>query len=482
MNPLHDELKQRYEAMMASFKKTEDDPYRLHFHVMPPTGWLNDPNGAIHVDGVYHLYYQYSPYDAAGGLKYWGHYTSRDLVHFKDNGLALLPDQPYDLHGVYSGSAFEENGVMHYFYTGNVKHLGDHDYILSGREQNTIHAVSYDKGMTIEKKDVVIDASDYPAEYSNHIRDPKIRKINDVYYMILGARNRNDEGLVILYQSTNLTDWTYHGPYFGPLKGMGYMWECPDFFELDGEDVLILSPQGVNQDGFLYQNVYQSGYYLGEMNADEVTFTPTSQFNELDRGFDFYAPQTFEDEAGNHIMWAWMGLPDADYDNPLEYGWQHAMTLPRVLTVENHQLIQKPHPNYQVLRKQEDVRSLHLSEGAYEYFTGTAAELLVTIDDVTKLTLTIRSDVTLTYDDETKQLTLALGEAGRGRKTRTIELTQLKQLQCFIDQSSLEVFINDGEYVMTSRMYPQPDEEKIELTGEATGTLTHWLLEQKNKS
>lgn len=478
MNPLHDEMKQRYEAMMASFEANDQDPYRLHYHVIPPTGWLNDPNGACQVDGVYHLYYQYSPYDAAGGLKYWGHFTSTDLVHFDDAGLALVPDQPYDLHGVYSGSAFEEDGVIHYFYTGNVKHLGDHDYITSGREQNTIHAVSYDGGMTIQNKKVVIDSKDYPAVFSNHIRDPKIRKINGMYYMILGARNRQDEGLVILYKSDNLTDWNYHGPYFGPKVGMGYMWECPDFFELDNEEVLIVSPQGMEPDGLLYQNVYQSGYYIGEMDEAHVTFKPTSHFYELDHGFDFYAPQTFEDEQGRRIMWAWMGLPDAEYDNPLDYDWQHAMTLPRVLTVENHQLIQRPHPNYQTLRHNEDRRQLQLSEGAYEYFTGKAAELLVTIEQVKDLTITIRSDVTLAYDDETKQLTLTLGDAGRGRETRAVELTALNQLQCFVDHSSLEVFINDGEQVITTRMYPKADEEKLELTGDVKGTVTHWLLQK----
>lgn len=476
VNPLHDELQKHYSNWMKAIKSNEHDPYALNYHVMPPTGWLNDPNGVCQIDGTYHLYYQYSPYDPAGGLKYWGHYTSEDLVHFKDEGLALLPDQPYDIHGVYSGSAFIEEGVVHYFYTGNVKHLGEHDYISSGREQNTIHAVSYDGGMTIEKKSVVIHADDYPKEYSNHVRDPKVRKIADTYYMILGARNRQDEGLAILYRSKDLTNWTYHGPYLGPLLGMGYMWECPDFFELDNKEVLILSPQGVEPDGLLYQNIYQSGYYLGEMDKNHVAFSPESEFVELDRGFDFYAPQTFIDDHGQRIMWAWMGLPDAAYDNPLDIGWQHAMTLPRVLTVENNRLIQRPHPHYKVLRKEEDKRKLVLTHDAYEYFNGLSSELLITFDEVTNLTLTIQKDVTVTFDCASKLLILSLGKAGRGRKTRSIQLDKLTTLQCFIDHSSLELFINDGEYVMTTRMYPNVDEKKVELTGEAKGQVTHWLL------
>lgn len=478
VNPLHDEMKKRYQDMMTSLQHDDTDPYALAFHVTPPTGWLNDPNGACQVDGVYHLYYQYSPYDALGGLKYWGHYTSTDLVHFKDEGLALLPDQPYDLHGVYSGSAFVEGDTIHYFYTGNVKHLGEHDYITSGREQNTVHAVSYDAGMTIEKKQVVINSSDYPSFLSNHIRDPKIRKIGDQYFMVLGARDLKSQGLVVMYRSDNLTDWEYHGSFLGPLEGMGYMWECPDFFSLNNQEVLILSPQGLAEDGLQYQNVYQSGYYIGDIDWESVTFDPKSDFIELDRGFDFYAPQTFEDESGRRVMWAWMGLPDAEYQNPVDYGWQHAMTLPRVLTVENHNLIQRPHPNYQQLRQNEDQRLVNVTEGAYEYFTGKVAELHCTFDAVKELEISIRKDVTLSYDNTTQRLTLALGASGHGRDQRQIKLEQLSELQLFLDRSSLEVFVNDGAYVMTTRMYPEPTEDKVEVTGELQGVISHWLLDK----
>jgi beta-fructofuranosidase len=448
---------------------------------MPPTGWLNDPNAVCQIGGTYHLYYQYSPYDPKGDLKYWGHYTSSDLVHFEDHGLALLPDQPYDLHGVYSGSAFIEEGIIHYFYTGNVKHLGEHDYIRSGREQNTIYAISRDGGYTIEKQKVVIRAKDYPENMSNHIRDPKVRKKGDTYYMILGARDLESKGQILVYESKNLCDWKYHGIFCGPIEEMGYMWECPDFFELNGQEVLLFSPQGISPNGFEFQNVYQAGYYLGAVKWEEVTFEPTTPFKELDRGFDFYAPQTFRDEQGRQILWGWMGMPDADYTNPtVSAGWQHAMALPRVLSFENNRLYQRPHEAYQKLRGESTLWQGTLKEGEKQLFLGEVSELICKLEEVQTLQLTIKGDTTLSYDRQSKLLTLALNEAGYGRKKRVIEVEALTQLHLFVDRSSLEVFINDGEDVMTTRMYPKIGEDAIEIKGQAKLQTQYWLLDSES--
>ncbi|PXW93095.1 beta-fructofuranosidase [Streptohalobacillus salinus] len=480
MNPLHDVLQQYYQEQMNMPKETITTHFwRQAFHVEAPMGWLNDPNGALQIDGVYHLYYQYAPHDAAGGIKYWGHMRSDDLVHFKDEGVALYPDQPYDLHGVYSGSAFIENGVIHYFYTGNVKHLGHHDYITSGREQNTIHAISRDNGATIEKQQVVIAAADYPPSMSNHIRDPKVRKINGTYYMVLGARDLADQGQVLVYRSDNLDDWVYHGVFFGPLAHMGYMWECPDFFQLGDQEVLLVSPQGIDAQPHRFQNIYQSGYYLGSVDWETVTFTPDTPFQELDYGFDFYAPQTFTDERGRQILWGWMGLPDAEYENPtVPLGWQHAMTLPRVLEVRSGKLYQQPHENYQVLRDVAVTRELNVTDGTYEYFSGQLQEIIVDIETITELSVQIKGDTNIHFQSEKGLLTLQLNEAGYGRKQRTLQLEQLTGLQLFVDRSSLEVFINQGEYVMTTRMYPDEHEDKVEITGKLTATVTHYSLRE----
>ena len=102
---------------------------RLTHHLMPPTGWLNDPNGLCYFKGRYHVFYQYAPFDADGGLKFWGHYSSEDLINWKDEGTALYPDSVNDCHGVYSGSALVDEDKMHLFFTGNVKLEGDYNYI-----------------------------------------------------------------------------------------------------------------------------------------------------------------------------------------------------------------------------------------------------------------------------------------------------------------------------------------------------------------
>ena len=165
---------------------------------MPPVGWLNDPNGLCWYKGRYHVFFQYAPFDVEGGLKFWGHYTSENLVDWKYEGTALYPDSPYDCHGVYSGSAFTEHGKMHLFFTGNVKIDGDYDYINEGRETSTLHVESED-GIHFEKyeKNPVLTAPEGISPDS--FRDPKVWKHEDSYYMVCGA-SKNQKGQALLYR------------------------------------------------------------------------------------------------------------------------------------------------------------------------------------------------------------------------------------------------------------------------------------------
>ena len=138
--------------------------FRLGHHLMPPVGWLNDPNGLCWYKGKYHVFFQYAPFDVEGGLKFWGHYTSEDLVDWKYEGTALYPDSPYDCHGVYSGSALAESEKLHLFFTGNVKIDGDYDYINEGRETSTLHVESED-GIHFGDKEEIISFEKYPEEH-----------------------------------------------------------------------------------------------------------------------------------------------------------------------------------------------------------------------------------------------------------------------------------------------------------------------------
>ena len=463
------------ELQAALMEKIAADPWRLTYHQMPATGWLNDPNGAVQFKGTYHLYHQYVPETPNGGATHWGHKTSQDMVHFKEEDIFLSPDQLFDEDGVYSGSAFVHDDKIHFFYTGNVKHEGDHDYTYSGREQNTIHVVSAD-GFTVESREVVIAHADYPAGYTDHIRDPKVFEHEGVYYMILGARTRDNLGQILLYRSDDLYDWSYQGVFLAGNEEQGFMWECPDYFELDDSQVVLFSPQGLLPTTYNYHNPHTVGYLTGAINWDEYAFEPETDFVELDHGFDFYAPQTFEDESGRRILWAWMGIGDTEpeYGNPtVARGWQHAMALPRQLTLENGRLKQRPLPEYQSLR--QHTQTHRLCEIEESTLKGEIYELLVEFDETPRsFELTLRQDSKLSYQDGI--LTLKHGESGFGRRKRMIPLTDLSQLQIFSDTSSLEIFVNDGEFVMTSRVYPSPDQQMIHVTGDAQGQISYWDL------
>lgn len=464
-------------------EKIQNDPWRLHYHQIPETGWLNDPNGACQFDGVYHLYHQYVPESPNGGVPHWAHKTSKDMVHFKEEEIFLSPDHEYEKDGVYSGSAFVTEEGIHFFYTGNVKHEGDHDYIFSGREQNTVHVVSKD-GFSIDYQEVIIPHEAYPERYTDHIRDPKVFEKDGVYYMILGTRTKEHTGEILLYRSEDLYEWEYDGVLLGNVEEMGFMWECPDFFELDGQSVLVFSPQGILKKKHQFQNVYQAGYFIGETDWDSVDFKPQSAFKDLDYGFDFYAPQTFEDEQGRRILWGWMGIGDTkpEYENPtVNRGWQHALTLPRHLTIEDGELKQRPLPEYKMIRQQEEHLDVTLTDELEEVaVTCEVTELLVECNGQTEpMEMHLREDTVLRYEEGVLYLTH--GKSGAGRSVRSVEVGTLEELHIFSDTSSLELFINNGSHVMSSRVYPEPGSNTVRLKGEGQCTLHKWELKKTVK-
>ena len=128
------------------------------------------------------------------------------MIDWKYEGTALYPDSSYDCHGVYSGSALVDDGKLHLFFTGNVKIDGDYDYINEGRETSTLHVESED-GIHFSNKEEVISFSEYPEEFTCHIRDPKVWKENGKYFMVLGGRLKGDKGAVLVYESGDLKEW-----------------------------------------------------------------------------------------------------------------------------------------------------------------------------------------------------------------------------------------------------------------------------------
>ena len=464
------------------------DKNRLHFHMMPPTGWMSDPNGLCQFHGVNHIYFQYTPFLAGWGTKLWGHYTTKDWIHYTEEEPFLFPDTKWDRDGVYSGSACVKEDGIHYFYTGNVK-LQDkeYDYIMNGREQNTMHLFSPD-GKNITVKELVMTNEDYPSNMSKHVRDPKIYEKDGSYYMIQGGRDDENRGCALLFQSDNLRGWKWYDTVYSK-QPFGYMWECPDLFEIDGKQIMTCCPQGVEQQGYEYQNVYQCGYFPVNFELENKKYE-LGEFTELDKGFDIYATQTFEDEKGRRILIGWMGIPDADYDNnaTVQYDWIHALTMPRELSLKDGKILQKPLKEMQQLRKnkfhcniaefenwepEDCCFELHIDfendnkPKESEISDGKKSELRQQNRQDTEkyqeapMTLQLREDVFLSWKDGL--LSLKMGQSGHGRKERIAQIDALRNLTIFSDTSAIEIFINDGETVMTTRVYSEHLNQKVQF-------------------
>lgn len=454
-------MNQEYERIQSLISYAEDCAvndysclYRNGFHLMPPTGWLNDPNGLCKYKGEYHIFFQYSPLEVSGGMKVWGHYVTKDFVNYTYLGAPFVPDEEFDKDGVYSGSAYVDEKGMHIFYTGNVKLKGNYDYTYSGRRADTVLVESKD-GRTFTQKSVVIDTNEYPEGYSCHIRDPKVWCENGTYYMVLGARTSDDKGRILVYSSNDMYKWSLYGE-ISSKKPFAYMWECPDYFVLDDKHVVSFSPQGLESGKYKFQNIYQSGYVV--CDEAEPRIIDEDKFVEWDMGFDFYAPQTFLDDNGRRILIGWAGMPDARYTNgeAEAENWQHCLTVPRQLRVDvasdgNKKVFQTP---------VKEVDSMRLGDGLRVKWDRLSCERdcldVVCKFDEDKCTepfsITVADGVTFTYTGQDIELTLD-EECGKGRDIRRSHISYVKSLRVLVDSSIIEYYINDGEQVFTTRYY-----------------------------
>ena len=466
-------LKEKFDArikecMDKNLELVNRDKWRNKYHIMAPIGWINDPNGLCEFNGEYHCYYQYSPLSPMGGEKFWGHAISKDLVNWEDKGVALYPDIKEDKDGVYSGSAFVKDDIIYFFYTGNVKHPGNHDYILTGREQNVILVTSKD-GINFSEKKVLLRNEDFPENMSLHVRDPKVWEENGIYYMVIGARTKDDKGCILLYKSNDLYNWEFVSIPAGQLDNMGYMWECPDTFKLGDKDILLFSPQGMKAEGYKYNNVYQCGYVVGEFINDKNELKH-GKFTEIDRGFDFYAPQTFKDSKGRRIIIGWMGVPDAvEHKNPtIDNFWQHQLTIPRELVLKNDKIYQIPVVELETLRKGDSIKNkILLNENpVLKIFESNTFELKIDFEKSTEFEVEFRENCKLSFNN--KIFKLEIGKAGYGRDMRGVEIDTLKSLRIFSDNSSLEIFLNDGEEVFSTRIYNDNIDTNLKLRGNGT--------------
>ncbi|AYA09699.1 sucrose-6-phosphate hydrolase (plasmid) [Rahnella aquatilis] len=457
-------LKKALRSVVAGQVRAAADPYRPGWHLAPPVGLLNDPNGFIQHNGRFHLFYQWNPLACAHGAKFWGHWSSADLLHWQHEPLALAPSEEYETHGCYSGSAVTDNGQLTLIYTGNVK------YPDGSRTAFQCLARENAEG-EFDKTGPVFNL---PQGYTGHVRDPKVWWHDKHWYMVLGAQDLSLQGKVLLLRSDDLSAWDLLGEIAGSgLHGLGefgYMWECPDLFRLAENDILICCPQGLAAESDRYLNTFQSGYFVGQLDYANATFTH-GDFAELDLGFEFYAPQTTQTDDGRRLLIGWMGIPDGDefFQPTIQNGWLHTLTCPRELTLVAGKIIQKPARELQQLRRDEQTW-----QGIADYCLPldiTHAETEIVTEH--PFIADFGGDMTLSFDGE--WLRLSRKNRRTGVPEHRVWQGQLRKLTVLSDASSLEIFINDGEAVMSARYFPVLPAQ-LNLQGSHQITLRHWSL------
>lgn len=451
-------------------EKVKNSKYRLNYHMMPPVGWMNDPNGFVQYNGEYHLFYQHYPYAPKWGPMHWGHAKSRDLVNWEHLPVALAPSEYYDIgtlddHGCFSGSAIEKDNELYLFYTG---HSIERDPMQVQCIAKSADGISFTK----ENQNPVIDH--FPKEGSKDFRDPKVWQYDNQYYMVVGSK-KDGKGKALFYQSSNLINWTYRGIVAESNGKQGDMWECPDLFPLEKEHALILSP--------MYGEKNEKPIIIfGEMDYKAAKF-PQERSILLDYGHDFYAPQTMKDDKGRRIMIGWMDMWFSKRPS-VEDGWVGAMTIPRELTYNHNGIfIQQPIEELKALRHNHHHIENIVINGVQSFpkLDGIATELCIDFDIVNSDSPVFglhlrcskdRSEKTIIkVDTINEEIIVDLTSAGKGesgvyKAPYSPKPKGKLNLRVYLDTTSIELFVNHGEQVITNRIYPHSSSIEVDLFAE----------------
>lgn len=453
--------------------------YRNTYHIQPETGLLNDPNGFSYFNGKYHLFYQVFPYGAVHGLKSWALMTSTDLIHWENEGLKLFPDTIYDSHGAYSGSALPlSDDELFLFYTGNTR--GENQ----SRDAYQNGAI-YDKNGQVTKFDQPLLRT--PEGFTDHFRDPMIFKVDGNSYAVIGAQKSDETGTVMLAKADNeaLTSWQYKGEFHFTDQKMGYMIECPNLVFIDKKPVLIFCPQGLNKRICDYDNVFPNMYVIADdVDLAQPGLVNPSELHRLDDGFEVYATQAFNAPDGRVLASSWLGLPDLDVPSQAD-GWQGILSLVKELTLKNGKLYQYPVVETLALRqKEQDITLSHTpitqDTNSYELELNLSSSntiyLFANEDKTNYVSLKIDMVIgKITLDRKNLPISWAQ-EYGYTRSTYFDAQSETLKLNIFADTSSLEIFVNDGEKVMSSRLFTQPDHTHLFSDGSISATL--WELKK----
>lgn len=418
-------------------------------HLKAPGNWINDPNGFIYYKGKYHLFYQHFPYAPVWGTMHWGHAVSEDLVNWEHLGIALFPTRYEDQNGCFSGSAIEHEGRMYLYYTGvHYMQADPHNIHLSPGDayESAQLMMTSEDGMHFDnfhKKTVIVPPmDDSRIGDRTHTRDPKVWRGRDAWYMVLGTMTAKRKGALLFYRSENLTDWSYVNT-VSANEELGWMWECPDCFEVAGKTVLIVSPMGLQKQAPLEEN--HTVCMQVTFEEETCVMQLPDHYQYLDYGLDLYAPQSTLDEEGRRVLVAWLRMPE-----PVEGEWIGMYCMPRVVEMEDGHICFRVHPYAESMFTRKITHPKQADGAAY------------------RVRFVLREGEGISiggyriWREENRICTDRSAVFPRNEKfslrASTPEVEGKCELDVYVDAHMIEIFVNRGRYVLSHAVYGLTDE------------------------
>ena len=432
-----------------TFDTANRERFRPVYHHTPLYGWMNDPNGMFYKDGVWHLYYQWNPYGSQWENMHWGHSTSKDLIHWEAQPMALEPDW---LGAIFSGSCVTKGNEVVAMYT------------TAGHHQTQSIAFSKDGGRTFQKFGgnpvLTADVPDF--------RDPRPFWNEDIkaWNLILAVGQE-----MRIYSSKNLTDWKYESSFGKEYGNHGGVWECPDLFEIKDETlnikkwVLICN---INPGGPFGGSATQ--YFVGQFDGRKFTCESMPKVTKwMDYGKDHYATVSFYNAPENrHVVLAWMSNWQYANQVPTKQ-YRSGNSIPRDLG-----LFTCGEETYVSVKPSKEINALR---GAKIKKPTEACEIVVDVKSQAEIVLsnTKGEQVVMTYDaakqnftmDRTKSGDISFSEAFPC-ETKAPTYGTIKQLRIFVDRCSIEAFDADGKMAMTNLVFPSEPYNNIKVKGGKT--------------
>ena len=474
---INDKLKKAREYEVRKEKEIAPDK-RPAFHLTPRVGWMNDPNGFSYHNGEYHLFYQYHPYDTNWGPMHWGHAVSKDLLKWEYCPTALAPDESYDNFGCFSGSADTlDDGRQILMYTG-VQSTKDED----GKEiVFQTQCIAVGDGTNFEKyeKNPVITADALPEGASKiDFRDPKIWKEKDgTFRCVVGSRPADGSGQILLYSSKDGFSWNFEQILIQNKNRFGKMWECPDFFEVDGKWLLMVSPQDMMPVGLEYGAGNGTLCVAGHLDENKHLVEEYTQ--SIDYGIDFYAPQTVLAPDGRRIMIGWMQNWDTCGVREDDMKWFGQTSCPREIQFVDGKLIQNPIRELSNYHKNTVSYSEVLISDciSLEKVSGRMIDLEMEIKPedeencYDKFVIqfakneSFHSDIVFYPKESVLEIDRSWSGIRRAvqhqKKCKVADNNGSIKLRVILDRYSVEVFVNDGEQAMSMAVFTEQCADEI---------------------